>query len=233
MSQPSESTPARVTWSQETRTVASLLLFVHLFAIVVTVTAYTQPSLLQQRLDELFDPYLRNLHLTALPVSYPFARYHLTHALPADVDFTCRVRFDGVHGEESVVLPPAGLTLPIRTRRYQRLVNAAGELASSEEAVDAAAILPKAIGGSILQQNGVPQGSLTLTAHYLPELEDMPAVDAGDGKPLENYSNVYEADVLVNDGQVDILKKSETLEVAPSESSPPRRPRSPAAPRGE
>jgi hypothetical protein len=233
MTQSEENTPAPVTWSQEARTVASLLLFAHLFAIVMAVTAYTQPSLLQLRLDGLFDPYLRNLHLTALPVSYPFARYQLTHALPSDVDFTCRVQFDGANGEQSVVLPPPGLTLPIRTRRYQRLVNAAGALASSEEADDAAAILPKAIGGSILQRNEAPQGSLTLTAHYLPELEDMPAVDAGDRKSLENYSNVYEADVLVNNGQVDILKKSETLEVAPSESSPPRQSRPRAAPRGE
>ncbi len=233
MTQSSNTPPARVTWSQEARTVASLLLFVHLFAVVVTVTAYTQPSLLQQRLDELFDPYLRNLHLTALPVSYPFARYHLTHALPSDVDFTCRVQFDGADGEESVVLPPPGLTLPIRTRRYQRLVNAAGALASSEEADDAAAILPKAIGGSILRQNDVSQGSLTLTAHFLPELEDMPAVDDGERRALENYSNVYEADVLANNGQVDILKKSETLEVAPSESSPPGQSAPPAAPGSE
>ncbi len=208
--------PGQVTWGNEARTIASLLLFAHLFAVVVAVTAYTQPSVLQQRLHELFDPYLRNLHLTAYPISYPFARFHLTHALPSDVDFTCQVQFEGADGAQDAVIPPPGLMPPVRARRYQLLANAAGALASSEVGDDAAAVLLKAVGGSILKQHDATHGSLRLRAHYLPELEDMPAVAAGRTAPLENYANVYEADVLVSNGQVDILKKSETLEVAPS-----------------
>jgi hypothetical protein len=223
--------PPAVTWSNEARTVASLLLFVHLFAAAIAAAAYTQPSFLQQRLHDLCEPYLRNLHLTALPVSYPFARYHLTHALPSDVDFTCEVRFAGADGQQTVVIPPAGLLPPVRYARYQRLANAAGTLASSEQGEDAAAILLKAIGGSVLKRSGVEQGTLRVQAHYLPELEDMPSVDAGRTAPLENYANVYEADVLVSNGQVDILKKAETLEVAPSSRPNARSQRPPTAPR--
>ncbi|MEX2113300.1 MAG: hypothetical protein WD845_08950 [Pirellulales bacterium] len=231
METPPDPTPSQVTWSNEARTIASLLLFAHLFAVVVAVTAYTQPSVLQQRLHELFDPYLRNLHLTAYPISYPFARYHLTHALPSDVDFTCQVQFESTDGPAEFVIPPPGLLPPVRTRRYQLLANAAGALASSEVGDDSAAVLLKAIGGSILERHAAAQGSLKLRAHYVPELDDMPAVDAGRTAPLENYATVYEADVLVSNGQVDILKKSETLEVAPS-SARSRGPQPPVAPPG-
>jgi hypothetical protein len=220
-----------VTWSNEARSFASLLLFAHLFAVAIAVTSYTQPSFLQQRLHDLFDPYLRNLHLTPLPVSYPFARYHLTHALPSDVDFACEVQFAGADGQQTIVIPPAGLLPPIRFARYQRLANAAGTLASSEEGEDAAAILLKAVGGSVLKQHGAEQGTLRVQAHYLPELEDMASVDAGRTAPLENYANVYQADVLVSDNQVDILKKAETLEVAPSSRPNTRTQRQPIVPR--
>src|SRR5262245_51297481 len=80
-----------IPWSSERRSWASLLLFIHLFAIVVAVTTYTRPSGLQVRLHALFAPYLRNLHLTPYPNSYPFARFHLTHGGRTDVDFTCEI----------------------------------------------------------------------------------------------------------------------------------------------
>jgi hypothetical protein len=46
-------------------------------------------------------------------------------------------------------------------------------------------------------------------------------------EPLENFGNVYEAQVFVAaNGSVDLLKKATTLEVAPVESGPKRSPRS-------
>ena len=108
------------------------MLFVHLFAVVVAVTTYTRPSQLQRQLHELFAPYLRNLHLTAYPVSYPFARYYLTHALPSDVDFACQVEFQASPGEtQTISIPPEGLQPLVRYRRYQLLANATGTLGRS------------------------------------------------------------------------------------------------------
>lgn len=231
MTASSEQPAPKPTWGPEARTTASLLLFAHLFAVVVAVTSYTQPSLLQQRLHELFVPYLRNLHLAAYPTSYPFARYHLTHALVSDVDFTCQVEFEMPDGTpHTVTLPATGLQPPVRYRRYQLLTNAAGTLAGDELNEDAGSILPKTIGGSILKRHGASQGVLRLRGHLLPEIEDMASVESGDRQPLENYSNVYEAQVIVAAGRVEILKRTTTLESAPVENTTPLPPSRPGAP---
>jgi hypothetical protein len=229
ITEPDNPSAPQVVWGGEARTAASLLLFAHLFAVVVAVTAFTRPSFLQQRLHELFDPYLRNLHLTAYPASYPFARYQLTHALPTDVDFSCRVEYPAADGQEqSITIPQSDLQPPIRRRRYQGLFNAAGTLAEDESNEDAAGILPKAIGGSILKQHQAKQGTIRLRAHYLPEIEDMADIQSGRRDPRANDRDVYEAQVFVTGARVDVLRKATTLEVAPVESAPTL----PAAPRG-
>jgi hypothetical protein len=211
-------------WSPEARTAASLVIFVHLFALVVAVTTYTRPGPLQVRLHDLFALYLRNLHLTAYPVSYPFARFHLTHALPTDVDFNCQVEFQKAGGPEVVSIPSAGLQPPVRFRRYQALANATGTLADAEESDDFSALLPKSIAGSVLRSHGASQGVFRCRAHYLPEIESMGEVEAGRTRALENYGTIYEAQVLVGPRTVDVLRKSETLDVAPVEGGPGRRP---------
>ena len=202
------------TWSPETRSLVSLLIFVHLFALFVGVTTYARPSDLQLRLHDLFDPYLRNLHFTAHQVSYPVARYYLTHALPTDVDFTCQVDFSGPDGAlQQVTIPPAGLQPPIRARRYQAIANAAGTMVDPEGNEDLASILPKALAGAVLKQHGAAQGNIRVRANYIPQIEDMGEVAAGRRTPPTN--DVYEAKVFVTGNSVELLKKANKLEVAP------------------
>lgn len=204
-------------WSAEVRSFVSLLLFAHLFALVVAVTTYTRPSQLQQKLHDLFAPYLRNLHLTAYPVSYPFARYYLTHAMPTDVDFSCDVEFKTKQGAaETVSIPRSDLRPLVRLRRYQALANAAGTLADAEANEDYSAILPRAIAGSILKRHDAAQGTLRLRAHYIPQIEIMDDVAAGRRSPP--VSGTYEAQVFISGPTVELLKKSTTLEVAPVEN---------------
>jgi hypothetical protein len=219
-----EPQPPQLQWSPETRTWVSLLLFAHLFALCVAVTTYTRPSLLQERLHELFEPYLRNLHLTAFPVSYPFARYHLTHAGPGDIDFSVEVDVDEPDGSTKTVTIPAALQPLVRFRRYQALANAAGALASDEFGDDAgASILPKAIAASVLKRHEAGGGIVRIRAHGLPELEDMANLATLAQAARENVSNAYEAQVIVGPTGVELLRKSTTLEVAPVERVPRRR----------
>jgi hypothetical protein len=213
---------AQPTWPREVRTIVSLLLVAHLFAVFVAVTSYTRPSALQDRLHGLFGPYLRNLHLTVHPVTYPFARYYLTQANPGDVDFSCEVEMPGKDGAvEKVVIPERGLQPLVRYRRYQALANAVGFLVQPEGNEDNGSVLPKAIASSILKKQGATEGTFLCRAHYLPELIQMVDVDAGRRGPLENYGTIYEAQVLVSLSGVELLKKSTTLEVAPVEGASP------------
>jgi len=211
------------TWDANVRSWVSLLLFIHLFAIGVAVTTYTRPSVLQERLHQFFAVYLRNLHMTAYPYSYPFARFHLTHAMPGDVDFACEIEVTGPAASDgtksqTVVVPEAGLQPGIRFRRYQALANATGTLAGGEASDEYNGILPKAIAGAILQQRDAKQALFRCRAHYLPEMESMEEVDAGRRGALERYATTYEAQVFITPAGVELLKKSATLEVAPVES---------------
>jgi hypothetical protein len=207
-------------WSPETRSWVSLLLFAHLFAIFVACVTYTRPSGLEQSLHGLFAPYLRNLHLTAYGVAYPFARYYLTHATENDLDFTCEVDVAGRDGaSDKVVIPPNGLWPPVRFRRYQNLANAVGTLAAGADANEEyTAILPKAIAGSIIREHDAAQGTFRCRSVFLPDIEAMGEIRAGRRKLQEN--TVYEAQVFVSPGGVELLKKSQKLEVAPVEKSP-------------
>ncbi|HEV3138012.1 MAG TPA: hypothetical protein VGZ26_08905 [Pirellulales bacterium] len=208
-------------WSPEARTWVSLLLFAHLFAVVVAVTTYTRPSGLQEQLHALFAPYLRTLHLAVLPVSYPFARYHLTHASPSDVDFSCEVEFKDQQGSaERITLPDATLRPRVRYRRYQAMINAMGSLAEGEENEELGSILPRAIAGSILKQHGASQGTIRCRAHVPPAMETMENTGSSQREALEKYRDVYQAQVFVSAGGVELLKKSTTLEVAPVEGAP-------------
>jgi hypothetical protein len=215
--------PPEPHWSPETRTWVSLLLFAHLFAVIVAVTSYTRPSLLQERLHEVFAPYLRNLHLTALPVSYPFARYHLTHAGPGDVDFSIEVGVDAAAAEaEIVMLPPEGLQPLVRFRRYQALANAAGTLAAGELGEIQASILPKTIAAAVLRGRGAEGGTVKIVSHGLPEIEDMATLASVAEAARRNVRTVYDAQALVSPAGVELLRRSTTLEVAPVESRPGR-----------
>jgi hypothetical protein len=222
-------------WSPEARTWVSLLLFVHLFAVFVAATTYTRPSVLEERLHDLFAPYLRNLHLTAFPVSYPFARYHLTHASTSDVDFSIEIdaqKRDGTR--ETVTIPPASLQPLVRFYRYQALANAAGTLAAGELADDASAsILPKTIAASVLKRYDATGGVVRLRAHGLVDADDMASLTTLAQAGRENVSTTYEAQVIVGPAGVELLRKSTTLEVAPVERGPMRRgqPQRPTGPR--
>jgi hypothetical protein len=214
------SSPTPPVWSTEARTWASLALFIHLAAVFVAVTTFTRPSELQDELHQLFAPYLRNLHLTPYPVTYPFARYHLTLGSDSDAEFTCEVDFDqNDAGAQTVAIPTRGVQPGIRYRRYQAMSNAAGAMAVDEQSEDLSGILPGAIAGGVLRQHGATSGVVRVRGHFPPDLERMTEAAASGNNPLENYRVVYEAQVFVNPTGVEVLKKSQKLETAPSEKS--------------
>jgi len=216
--EPKSSPP--LAWSPETRTWVSLLLFAHLFAVGVAVTAYTRPSNLQRRLHGVFQPYLRNLHLTALPNSYPFARFHLSHAGETDVDFRVEVTPRGVNDPEAAFeLPAAPLQPLVRLRRYQALANATGTLGSGELGDAVPSILPKTIAAYALQQLGVQGGEIRIQALGPPDFEQLNNITTIERASRENVNNVYEAQVILGPSGVELLRKATTLEIAPIEGS--------------
>jgi hypothetical protein len=233
--EPGSATPiTKVTWSPETRTWVSLLLFVHLFAILIAVTTYTRPSAFQRRLHGLFEPYLRNLHLTAFPTTYPFARFHLTFAGESDVDYSVEVdalRADGT--TETITLPPTPLQPLVRWRRYQALANTAGIVASGDLGDAASSILPKAIAGGVLREQNASGGAIRIRAFGVPDENAVDSLEATARVARENVTDVYDAEVILGPSGVELLKKSTTLDSAPIENRPASGSAAPAQPDGK
>ena len=154
MTEPADLTPPAPTWSPETRTWVSLLLFVHLFAVVVAVTTLHAAQ--------------RAAGATARPVravlaeSAPDGPADQLSVRPfpsdarrtdTDVDFRSRSTSQRADGStEACHCPSRPLQPLVRLRRYQALANATGTLASGEMGDAAASILPKAIAASVLRQ---------------------------------------------------------------------------------
>ena len=108
----------------------------------------------------------------------------------------------------------------MRFRRYQALANTAGTLASGELGDAAMGILPKAIAGSVLRRQEATGGVIRVKALGLPDIADMATFEAVARAAREKVSDVYEAQVIVSPGSVELLRKSTTLEVAPVGPAP-------------
>jgi hypothetical protein len=202
--------------SAEVRGLVSLVLFIHLFAVVIALAAYARPSTLQERLRTLLSPYLATLNFDLNPNEYPTGRFYLTHDLPVDVDAVIQVDATLPDGEErSITIPEPGLWPPERRRHYQALANAANTLVESD---DYQAVLPKAIAGALLSSWGATTGTVRIERHLPIQMVDVGSHDAGKSDPFSpsHYSTVYEARVLVSPGgQIDLVKKAAAGEVAP------------------
>ena len=207
--------------AQGVRTTISLLLFMHLFGLVLGLTAYASPSSLQMKLKVVFGAYLQTLNFDF----YNSARLYLTHASPTDIDFTVEVTSKGADGQvATLTLPPADLFPPQRTRRYQSLANAAGSLATPPqpgEPIDEemAAVLPKSIAASLLARQGATSGTVKIRAHYLVSVDDFESDVIARRDPFDamRYATSYEAQVLLRPDGVDLLKTAAAGEVAPVE----------------
>jgi hypothetical protein len=200
------------------QTFLSLLLFVHFFGIAVALSSYTMASQLQQRLLEVL-PYLKTFNFDLTHTYASPAKLHLTHGSATDIDFSVEIIAHHADAEsETIVIPPAGLLPPQRSRRYQALANVMGSLVGNEEVE---AMLPKTVAGAILRQAGSKRGTIRIKAHYLATMDDLSSSKPERRDPLGPafYSTVYEAQVLVSKDSVNLLKSAAVGEVAPVERS--------------
>ena len=203
--------------SSEVRGWVSLVLFIHLFAVAIALTAYAAPSTLQERLRTLLAPYLATLNFDLNPNAYPIGPV-LSDPRTADR----RRRRASIStpscpmaSERSITIPEPGLWPPERRRHYQALANAASTLVESDEYQ---AVLPRAIAGAVLRSWGATSGSVRIERHLPLQMEEVASSDRSRSDPFSprHYSTVYEAHVLVSpSGQVDLVKKVAAGEVAP------------------
>ena len=214
---PSASTSLAANLTPEVRSSISLALFVHWFMVCVAVSSYVAPSDLQARLQRLFAPYLQTLNFNLSHTYGSAPRLFLTHAALNDVDFIVEVGAQLADADSPRrSLPPHGLSLPIRRRRFQNLANAMGSLVQNE---NADSILPRAVGGVLLRQLQLEQGEMRILRHLLVGMDEAGSSDADARNPYapNYYQTAYEAQLLTTSGVVELMKRSEARDVAPVE----------------
>ncbi len=205
---------AETALGETTRAIISILLFVHLFVIVVCLSANLSPSPLQQRLLGVFAPYARLLNFDIGGI-----RLFLTHASDRDVDH--RIEVVHAHGDasdsekwESIA---RGVRGGERMQRYQRL---ADTLAAVREDEEAAALIVEGIARSYLDTDGTTVAQVRCRQHTLQSWAAVNSSAATTRNPnsLSYFSTLYRAGVLTPEpGQIRILKRSDAaLEATPT-----------------
>lgn len=199
------------------RTVLSLVLFLHLFALFIAVASNARPvSALRAQLGTVpgVKPYLQTL---MMDLSYT---YHLTYAQGLDFDHFFEVELDwqGTTNPQAktLVLPQPNTRPNIRFRRYRDLVQAAAVLISEE--VDESR-LPHVIASRLLSEAGVEEGVHRIRCRRrLPlRMEEAGSPDLAERDPSRPalFETIYEADLKFYRGELILTKAAGALETAP------------------
>lgn len=190
----------------------SLLLIIHLFFVVVSLSANFMPSDLQQRLLDRFAVYVRtfNFNLNYTP-------YYWTRGGVFDVDHRIEMLPQGA--DESIaenwwILPDKGSRCGERYKRYQRL---AKEFALQAENDENAGRIAQSIGTHFSRAEGTQPKQIRSRSHFL---QPMDAIAAGNAEQRNPDSSLYlRTSYAVNcivgkDGLVNIVKIDEASQVA-------------------
>ena len=195
------------------RAVLSILIFVHVFIVFVCLCGNLIPSLLQQRLLGLFQPYTQLLNF-----ELDGTRFFLTHATIRDVDHRIEVLPKGAAGntDSDWLLLSRGMHGSERYGRYQRL---ADTLAFFEEDEAVTALIAEGVARYYLMQADTPVNQLRCRQHILQSwaAARSPSPAQRDPDSPGYFSELYRANVItLGDRQIRIVKRAAAaLEAAP------------------
>lgn len=208
---------AQVVPSDNTRAFVSLLLFIHLFIVLICLAANLIPSELEMRLLQLFQPYAQLLNF-----DLDGTRYYLTHATENDVDHRWEVLpvelGDGT-GEGWQVLRQ-GLRGSERYLRYQRFADALAYAAESDELPS---LMAEGVARHYERQLQIPLQEVRCRRHALQSFEVAASAEGTDDSANPAYlSDIYRAQVVASEsGPIRVLKReAPALEAAVKSAEP-------------
>jgi hypothetical protein len=200
-----------------TRAFVSLLLFIHLFIVLVCLAANLTPSELEMRLLHMFRPYAQLLNF-----DLDGTRYYLTHATENDVDHRWEVlpveSDEGTENEWQVMR--RGLRGGERYLRYQRFADA---LAFSAESDELPSLLAEGVARHYSQQLETPLQELRCRRHSLQAFATAANADElADPDNPAYFSEVYRAQVVATEGgSIHVVKREPpALEAAVKSTEP-------------
>lgn len=211
---------------QAVRTLVTFLIFLHLCALGIGVAsrnASPSPLAFQLRAVPGVRPYLQILAMD-LSYQYQLSYYQparvgppaLLEAAPEDTDHLFEVELG--RGEESplhVRLPARGMQPPLRRKRYQRLAVNTAMLVEDDTL---AGLIPRAVAGRLVYETGADSGRIACRRVYP---RPMDAWESSNPQALDPYGPAYlrtvvEYELIVQSGQVEVLKREAAQDVAPA-----------------
>ncbi len=215
------------------RTVASFLIFVHLFALGVVVSSnwgpQSEPSQLRRDVRGKLWPLTAYMQLLHMDTGYNF---YYTYGDVLDVDHLLFADLSEAQSDEArgqIRLPEKGLWPGLRRRRFLRLNLA---VASQVENQAVESLFPTAAADYLLDRYGAEQALLRYQALLLQRPEDVGSSDPAAADPYDpgKLRTVYEARAWLDNGEVQLLKttivEGQDDNTAPAVSAPAAPPES-------
>jgi hypothetical protein len=235
---PETASPA-VMPSEGVRTIVSLLLFLHLFALGLGIMTSDYGSS-----DLLRDIKEKTPGLESYLTQFRFDRsydYHLMNDSQLDWDhrLEATVRYADGHTDKPIVLPEPGIWPSERRQRYQRLAWYVAMFALRAADEDAKEIdtqrkmeLPKAIGGGLLRQHPDAESVSLRCIYHLAIIRELflNSTDSHERDPNDSRYFLTDVDgmVVMDHGQPTYFENLPIAEVSPVRRAAPEKPKSSA-----
>ncbi|MFM8251899.1 MAG: hypothetical protein ACKOBW_09925 [Planctomycetota bacterium] len=221
---PNEAAAARSTSTiratSTARSVASLLLAIHLFCVLVALAANPVSSPLQRSLLAIFRPYTRLLNF-----DHPLVRYDLTQGTADDAESRLEYRvLEGRNDTEAWSNLRAGMRGSDRAERYRRWANWLNFAAQRDDS-HVPALLGQALGQHLLAERQQELVELRGRRHLLQTPADLRDPQSSRANPDDaaHFLEVYRGQAIVDRERQEVLiqRAEERGQVAPTWSATP------------
>jgi hypothetical protein len=190
------------------RTIVSLLLFIHLFCVVLSLTSNLVRSTLQSRVLRVLAPYTDLLN-----INLDFTPYYLTHGPQITVDDRIELLPEGKdpqNPEDWLVLPDVGSKAGERYKRYQRLAT----LMAMRSQDDVVSTIASDVAQNTIVQSKVPLSKVRIRRHMLMYPRAYPPRDRRQPDNAfhpDLFQTSYTANVVFDEdlGKASVVKQTE------------------------
>jgi hypothetical protein len=206
------------------RSLISLVLFLHLFCIVISLSANLFPSALQWKLLRLFAPYAQLLNFDLSRTPYERTAFQLIAPTVDDMDYRLEILPQGADPEDAtawVNLSDDARRGTPEYERYRRLARMMVPFVTFDDK-DRAALVAQAVAAHFWRAEQVPVQQIRCRRHVALPREVLLSGTAAqqDENAAGYFEEVYRANVIIDGDDVDVIKIESDAQVARPTDSP-------------
>jgi hypothetical protein len=208
--------------SQKFRTVASLLLFIHLFALAIALVSNPRDGMASPLLFRLGSVRFLNAYLQTLWMDLGYDYFHTygNNEFVASIssDHAAEIELKLADGSTRTIVSPDPQLPGYRAMRYQNLWNSAG---STVGTTGAESLLPALIAERLLRENEATMATIRIKRH-VPVTVDRASSSAArrDANDIASFRTVYTGVGQLRNDQFTFQKLESAGDSAPAAGAP-------------